>query len=91
MEEDILKIATQLNILSMTYDHKDWESIFTSGIRDIIKSDVKTTSKNKFPWLAIQSITELNEGSLLIKLPDVQETYCTVSHVKFSMDRLAGK
>ncbi|XP_058805315.1 protein hobbit isoform X2 [Phymastichus coffea] len=91
MGEDILKISTQLNSLSITYDHKDWESIFSSGIRDIIRSDVKTTSKNKFHWLTIQTVTEFYEGSLLIKLPDVQETSCTVAHVKFSMDRLAEK
>jgi hypothetical protein len=91
MEKDILKIATQLNSLSMTYDYKDWESILTSDIRDIFKRDVNISSKKKYPWLTIQTITELFEASLFIKLPDVQEISCTVTHMKFSMNRLTGK
>lgn len=90
MEKNVLKIATQLNSLSMTYDHKDWESVFTSGARDILKLDV-TSSENKLSWLEIQTNTELYEGALFIKLPEVQETSCSVAHVKFSMGRLAGK
>ncbi|OXU27590.1 hypothetical protein TSAR_008120 [Trichomalopsis sarcophagae] len=88
MEENILKVATQLNNLSMTYDYKDWESILTSSAEDILRSDVKTSSKNSFAWLQVHTITELYEGSLFIKLPEVQETSCTVTHVKFCMDRL---
>ena len=90
MEESILKIATQLNSLSMTYDHKDWETILSSSARDILKPSLNPSSKNKFSWLEIQTMTELYDGSLFIKLPDVQETSCTIAHVKFSMDRLAG-
>lgn len=91
MEENILKVATQLNNLSMTYDYKDWESILTSSAGDILKSDVKTSSKNTFAWLQVHTITELYETSLFIKLPEVQETSCTLTHAKFCMDRLTGK
>ncbi|XP_014209605.1 protein KIAA0100 [Copidosoma floridanum] len=89
LEENILKVATQLNSLSMTYDHKDWESMLSYGVKDILKPNISTSPKNKFPGLKIQAITELYEASLFIKLPEVEETFCTVAHVKFSMDRVA--
>ncbi|XP_011503485.1 PREDICTED: UPF0378 protein KIAA0100 [Ceratosolen solmsi marchali] len=88
MKNDILKIAIQLNCLSMTYDYKDWESILTNDVHDIFKQDVNTSQKKKFSWLTIQIITELYDVSLFIKLPDVHETSCSVTHAKFSMSRL---
>ncbi|CAB0042152.1 unnamed protein product [Trichogramma brassicae] len=87
LDNNVLKIVTQLSNLSMTYDHKDWESIVVSGARDILKPDINYSSENRFSWLEIQTSTELYEGSLFVKLPDVQETSCSVSHVKFSMGR----
>lgn len=91
MKENILKIATQVNNLALTYDHKDWEPILANGARDLFKPDINSSPKNKFSWLQVQTVTELYEGSLLIKLPEVQETSCSVTHIKFSMDRLEGK
>ncbi|XP_014224965.1 protein KIAA0100 isoform X1 [Trichogramma pretiosum] len=87
LDNNVLKIVTQLSNLSMTYDHKDWESIVVSGARDILKPDINYSSENRFSWLEVQTSTELYEGSLFVKLPDVQETSCSVSHVKFSMGR----
>lgn len=91
LKENILKVATQVNNLALTYDHKDWESILAHGTKDIFKSEIGTSSSNKFSWLQVQTITELYDGSLLIKLPDVQETSCCVNTIKLSVDKLKGQ
>ena len=86
MEEDVLGIMTQLNSLSVTYDHKDWEQILLSSAKDIPTPDVAIASNRKFPWIELRMVTELREGSLIVKLPDVQEASCSVSLIKFSMN-----
>ena len=86
MEEDVLGIMTQLNCLTITYDHKDWEQILLSSAKDISTPDVTITSNRMFPWIELRTVTELREGSLVVKLPEVQEASCSVSLVKFSMN-----
>ena len=91
MEENVLRISTQLNCLSVIYDHKDWESFLQPvSNNEFSQTNINIPSSNKFEWLKIETITEVYEGSLIILLPDVQETYCNVAHVKFSMNRTAG-
>ncbi|XP_034951381.1 protein KIAA0100 [Chelonus insularis] len=87
MKNDVLRIETCLNSLHMTYDHRDWESLLSNNNQDISTPDVKITSKNKFSWLEIQTKTELYDGSLIVRLPDVQEASCGVTHVSVSFNR----
>ncbi|XP_043472200.1 protein KIAA0100 isoform X2 [Leptopilina heterotoma] len=86
LEEDVLAIMTQLNCLSMIYDHKDWEQILSSSAKDIPTPNVTIASNRKLPWIKLKTVTELREGSLTIKLPDVQEASCSLAFVKCSVN-----
>lgn len=90
MEQDILQIATQINNLSIIYDHKDWETILFNTDNEISKPVGNITFKNKLPWLDIRVNTELYDSSLCIKLLDVHEASCGVAHMKFSLNTFAG-
>lgn len=90
MDEDILQIATQISNLSIIYDHKDWETILCNTNDEISRPVDSITLKNKLPWLDIRVNTELYDSSLCIKLLDVHEASCGVSHMKFSLNTLAG-
>lgn len=70
----------------MTYDHKDWEQILMSSAKDILTPNVTIASNRKLPWIELRTITELREGSLTIKLPEVQEASCSLAFVKFSVN-----
>ncbi|OAD59560.1 hypothetical protein WN48_08668 [Eufriesea mexicana] len=89
MDEDILQIATQISNLSIIYDHKDWETILCNTNDEISRPVGSITLKNKLPWLDIRVNTELYDSSLCIKLLDVHEASCGVSHMKFSLNTLA--
>ncbi|KAG6797637.1 hypothetical protein HZU73_06957 [Apis mellifera caucasica] len=89
MEQDILQIATQINNLSIIYDHKDWETILFNTDNEISKPVGNITFKNKLPWLDIRVNTELYDSSLCIKLLDVHEASCGVAHMKFSLNTFA--
>ncbi|KAK0160967.1 hypothetical protein PV328_008311 [Microctonus aethiopoides] len=89
MKKDVLRIETLINSLYITYDHRDWEAILPNEDQNISTSPVNITSKTKLSWLKIQSTTELHDGSLIVRLPDVQEASCGVSHISISIDRLA--
>ncbi|XP_043282717.1 protein KIAA0100 isoform X2 [Venturia canescens] len=92
MKDDVLRIESQLNSLYMTYDPRDWESIISNATQDIPTPDVHIASTAKFPWLEIQATTELHDGSLIVRLPDVPDVpdaCCSVAHVSLSLDRLA--
>lgn len=87
----MLRIATQLNNLYVTYDHADWEYVLSGTSGKTPESEVYQKTKRRLPWFEIRAVTELYEGGLFIKLPDSQEASCGLSHVKLSLDRIAGK
>ncbi|XP_015524843.1 protein KIAA0100 [Neodiprion lecontei] len=91
LEEDVLRIATQLHNLSVTFDYADWDTVLLSSSYDMSKPDVDLTSNKNFSWPGIRAITDLYGGNLFIKLPDSQEASCGLSHVKLSLDRIADK
>ena len=89
MKDDVIHIESQLNSLHMTYDPRDWEAILPNVAQDIKTPDVQIPSTAKFPWLEIQAITELNDASLVVRLPDVQDVCCSVANVSLTLERLS--
>lgn len=90
LEENILFVAIQLNTLSIIYDHKDWELLLYNNESGISKPVSNISLKNRLPNFEITLNTELYDSSLNIKLPDVQEAACSVTHMKFSLNLSAG-
>lgn len=90
MKDDVIRVESQLNCLYMTYDPRDWESIISNAAQDIPTPDVHMASTAKFPWLEIQAVTELHDGSLVVRLPDVPDASCSVAHVSLSLDKPPG-
>lgn len=88
VEQDVLQIATQINSLSIIYDHKDWETILCSTDQEISRPVGSVTLRNKLPWSDVRVNTELYDSSLSIKLVDVDEVSCGVAHMKFSLNSL---
>ncbi|XP_076248425.1 bridge-like lipid transfer protein family member hobbit [Calliopsis andreniformis] len=88
VEQDILQVATQINSLSIIYDHKDWETILCNTDQEISRPVDRVALKNKLPWLDVRVNTELYDSSLSIKLVDVDEVSCGVAHMKFSLNTL---
>ncbi|XP_012140233.2 bridge-like lipid transfer protein family member hobbit [Megachile rotundata] len=88
VEQDILQIATQVNSLSVIYDHKDWETVLCTTDNEVPRSMGSMTFKNKLPWSDIRVNTELYDSSLCVKLLDVHEASCGVAHMKFSINTL---
>ncbi|XP_034174708.2 bridge-like lipid transfer protein family member hobbit [Osmia lignaria lignaria] len=88
VEENILQIATQVNSLSVIYDHKDWETVLCSSDNKVSTPVASMTLKKKLPWLDIRVDTELYDSSLCVKLLDVHEASCGVAHMKFSINTL---
>lgn len=72
------------------YDHKDWELLLYNNQNDISKPVSNISLKNRLPNFEITLNTELYDSSLNIKLPDVQEASCSVTHMKFSLNLSAG-
>ncbi|CAL1687541.1 unnamed protein product [Lasius platythorax] len=91
LEENISFISIQLNTLSIMYDHKDWESLLYINENDISKPVSNISLKNRLPNFEVTLNTELYDSSLNIKLPDVQEASCSVTHMKFSLNLSADK
>ncbi|XP_029672789.1 protein KIAA0100 isoform X1 [Formica exsecta] len=91
LEENILFIAIQLNTLSIIYDHKDWELLLYNNESGISKPVSNISLKNRLPNFEITLNTELYDSSLNIKLPDVQQAACSVTHMKFSLNLSADK
>lgn len=79
-----------MNNLSIIYDHKDWESLLYIDENDISKPVSDISLINKLPNFEVTLTTELYDSSLNIKLPDVQEAFCGVTHMKFSLNSSTG-
>jgi len=90
MEENVLFIAVQLNNLSIIYDHRDWESLLYANENDISKPVSDTSLIDKLLNFEVTLTTELYDSSFNIKLPDVQEASCGVTHIKFSLNSFIG-
>lgn len=90
MEQNVLQIDTQINSLSIIYDHKDWETILCNTDHEISRPVGSITLKNKLPWLDVRVTTEFYDSSLSVKLLDVDEVSCGVAHMKFSLNTLTG-
>ncbi|XP_076622390.1 bridge-like lipid transfer protein family member hobbit isoform X1 [Colletes latitarsis] len=88
VEQNVLQIATQINNLSIIYDHKDWETILCSTDHEISRPVGSITLKNKLPWLDVRVNTEFYDSSLSVKLLDVDEVSCGVAHMKCSLNTL---
>ncbi|XP_076682699.1 bridge-like lipid transfer protein family member hobbit isoform X2 [Andrena cerasifolii] len=88
VEQNVLQIATQINSLSIIYDHKDWETILCSTDQDVSRPVGNVTLKNNLPWLDVRVNTELYDSSLSVKLLNVDEVSCSVAHMKFSLNTL---
>ncbi|KAG5306877.1 K0100 protein, partial [Acromyrmex insinuator] len=86
MEENILCVDIQLNNLSILYDHRDWELLLYSNENDISKPVSNMSLKDRLPSFEIALNTELYDSSLNVKLPDVQEASCGVTHMKFVLN-----
>ncbi|XP_053971021.1 protein hobbit [Hylaeus volcanicus] len=86
VEQNVLQIATQINTLSIIYDHKDWETILCSTDHEISEPVGSITLKNKLPWLDVRVNTEFYDSSLSVKLLDVDEVSCGVARMKFSLN-----
>ncbi|XP_018056336.1 PREDICTED: protein KIAA0100 [Atta colombica] len=91
MEENILCVDIQLNNLSILYDHRDWELLLYSNENDISKPVSNMSLKDRLPSFEIALNIELYDSSLNIKLPDVQEASCGVTHMKFVLNSSADK
>ncbi|XP_012235996.2 protein hobbit isoform X1 [Linepithema humile] len=91
MEDNVLFVAVQLNNLSIIYDHKDWESLLYTNENDISKPVSDISLRDKLPNFEVTLTTELYDSSLNIKLPDVQEASCGVTHMKFSLNSSTNK
>lgn len=86
-----IHISTLINNLSMIYDHKDWESLIVYNTEHEISTPVTNLSwKNQFSLFQVYVGTELFDGSIIIKLPSVQEASCGVSHMKYSFNLSPG-
>lgn len=88
VEQNVLQIDTQINSLSIIYDHKDWETILCNTDHEISRPVGSITLKNKLPWLDVRVTTEFYDSSLSVKLLDVDEVSCGVAHMKFSLNTL---
>lgn len=86
MEENVLCVDVQLNNLSIMYDHKDWEVLLYNGENDISKPVSSISLKDRLSSFETTLNAELYDSSLNIKLPDVQETSCGVTHMKFALN-----
>ncbi|KYN16568.1 hypothetical protein ALC57_11077 [Trachymyrmex cornetzi] len=91
MEENILCVDIQLNNLSILYDHRDWELLLYNNENDISKPVSNMSLKDRLPSFEIALNTELYDSSLNIKLPDVQEASCGVTHMKFVLNSSTDK
>ncbi|CAG5089025.1 Similar to KIAA0100: Protein KIAA0100 (Homo sapiens) [Cotesia congregata] len=90
LKEDVLRVETLLNNLYITYDYQDWELILANQNQEVSKSEASIPAKNKFPWLEIQTTAELHEGLMVVRLPDVPEASCSVTHIDVSINRYAN-
>ncbi|XP_014476959.1 PREDICTED: protein KIAA0100 [Dinoponera quadriceps] len=90
LEENVLFVSVQLNNLSIMYDHRDWESLYTNE-NDISKPVSGISLRDRLPSFEMRLDTELYDSSLNIKLPDVQEASCGVAHMKFSLNSSTDK
>ncbi|KAG5341355.1 K0100 protein, partial [Acromyrmex heyeri] len=91
MEENILCVDIQLNNLSILYDHRDWELLLYSNENNISKPVSNMSLKDRLPSFEITLNTELYDSSLNVKLPDVQEASCGVTHMKFVLNSSTDK
>ncbi|XP_076649590.1 bridge-like lipid transfer protein family member hobbit isoform X1 [Halictus rubicundus] len=88
VDRNILEIATQIHNLSIIYDRKDWETMFCNPDHEISRPVTGITFKNKLPWSDVRVNTELYDSSVNVKLFDVDEISCGVTHVKYSLNTL---
>ncbi|XP_063972266.1 protein hobbit isoform X1 [Diachasmimorpha longicaudata] len=88
-KDKILRIDTRLTNLSLTYDHRDWESLLSINRPTIPTSRVP--SQSKFPWIQrIKTTTDLQDGSCTVRLPDVPEVSFGLYHINLELNRLGS-
>lgn len=90
MEKNVLFVSVQFNNLSVIYDHKDFESLLYTSENDISKPVSEISLKDRLPNFEVTLNIELYDSSLNIKLPNVQEASCGVTHMKFSLNSSTG-
>uniref|UniRef100_A0A0C9R695 KIAA0100 protein n=1 Tax=Fopius arisanus TaxID=64838 RepID=A0A0C9R695_9HYME len=87
LRDNTLTIDTRLATLSLTYDHRDWES-FLSGQPPGIPTS-RVSSPSRIPWIKkIKTTTDLQDGSLVVRLPEVPEASLGVFHINLELNRL---
>ncbi|XP_020279424.1 protein KIAA0100 [Pseudomyrmex gracilis] len=91
MEKNVLFVSVQFNNLSVIYDHKDFESLLYTNENDISKPVSEISLKDRLPNFEVTLNIELYDSSLNIKLPNVQEASCGVTHMKFSLNSSTDK